>query len=128
MKTIATLRLLSIPALLATSLAVGAACVYPQAPQSLPNGATATKDEMVAAQGSIKEYKTAVEGEYLSCLEKEKTDALAALDPADPEFEKKKAVVESIHAKRHNAAVDELQALAGRWNEEIKAFQAKSKE
>lgn len=128
MKTIATLRLISIPALLASSLAAGAACVYPQAPQALPNGANATKEEMVAAQGSIKEYKSAVEGEYLSCLEKEKADALAALDPADPEFEKKKAVVESIHAKRHNAAVDELQALAGRWNDEIKAFQAKSKQ
>ena len=128
MKKIATVCLLSLPAMLATSLVASAACVYPQAPQALPNGANATKDEMVAAQGSIKEYKAAVEGEYLGCLEKEKTDALAALDPADPEFEKKKAVVESIHAKRHNAAVDELQALAGRWNDEIKAFQAKSKE
>jgi hypothetical protein len=128
MKTTATFRLLSIPALLAASGIAGAACVYPQAPQALPNGANATKEEMVAAQGSIKEYKTAVEGEYLNCLEKEKTDALAAIDPADPEFEAKKAAVESIHAKRHNAAVDELQAVASRWNEEIKAFQAKSKQ
>jgi hypothetical protein len=40
----------------------------------------------------------------------------------------KKAAIEDIHAKKHNAAVDELSAIAARWSDEIKAFNAKGKE
>jgi hypothetical protein len=34
--------------------------------------------------------------------------------------------VESIHAKKHNSALDELQALVDRWNVEKKAFAEKA--
>jgi hypothetical protein len=34
--------------------------------------------------------------------------------------------VESIHAKKHNSALDELQALVDRWNVEKKAFSEKA--
>jgi len=101
-----------------------AECVYPQAPQALPNGSKATKEEMLAAQGAVKEYSKAVQEVYLPCLDTEKTDAIAALDPADPDYAAKKLAVESMHAKKHNAALDELQATAGRWSEELKAFKA----
>ena len=107
------------------SVAQGAACVYPQAPSKLPNGTSATKDEMMAANALMKEYSKAVQDVYLPCLAQEETDAVAALDPADPEFAKKKDAAEAIHAKKHNAALDELQAIATRWSEEIKAFQSK---
>jgi len=40
----------------------------------------------------------------------------------DPEYTQKKATIESVHAKKHNAALDELQAVADRWNTERKAF------
>jgi hypothetical protein len=116
----------AIPLLLALGSAADAACVYPQAPQKFPNGASATKEEMLAAQTSVKEYSKAVQEVYLPCLEQEQNDAIAALDPADPEFEKKKLNAEAIHAKKHNAALDELQAAADRWNSEKKAFQEKS--
>ena len=43
-------------------------------------------------------------------------------------YAKKKAAIEDIHAKKHNAAVDELAAIAARWSDEIKAFKAKGKE
>jgi hypothetical protein len=115
-----------VPFLLALSGAAHAACVYPQAPQSLPNGTTATKEEMLAAQASVKQYKEAVEGTYLPCLEKEKTDALAALENMDPEYTQKKSSIDAIQAKKHNAALDELQALVDRWNVEKKAFQDKA--
>lgn len=136
----------ALPALLAMSLTAEAACVYPQAPQSFPNGATATKDDMLAAQAKIKEYTRAVQGPaalkpnataeetaqyeaakksaYLTCLESEKNEALAKLDPADPEYAAKKLNVETIHAKKNDAAVDELTAVATRWKQEITAFQA----
>lgn len=114
------------PFLLALSMAADAACVYPQAPTSLPNGNTATKDEMLAGQAAVKEYKKAVEETYLPCLEQEKQAGVASLDPNDKDFAKKKDMLEQLQAKKHNAALDEEQAVADRWNEEIKAFRAKT--
>jgi len=32
-----------------------------------------------------------------------------------------------VHAKKHNAALDELQAVADRWSVELKAFSAAQK-
>jgi hypothetical protein len=113
------------PALLALSAAAQAAsCVYPQAPQALPNGATATKEEMLAAQALVKDYAKNVQEVYLPCLSKDQEEQLAAIDPADPELAAKKASVETIHAKKHNSALDELQALVDRWNAEKKAYAA----
>jgi hypothetical protein len=115
------------PALLALSAAAQAAtCVYPQAPQALPNGAKATKDEMLAAQGLVKDYAKNVQEVYLICLDKDKDEQIAALDPADAELAAKKASIESIHAKKYNSALDELQALVDRWNAEKKAFGAQA--
>jgi hypothetical protein len=114
------------PLLLLLSAAAEAACVYPQAPQSLPNGKSATKDEMLATQGLVKEYVRSVQETYLPCLEKDKVDGLAALDNMDPEYSAKKANIEAIHAKKHNAALDELQAFVDRWNAEKKAYTDKN--
>lgn len=114
------------PLLLLLNVAAEAACVYPQTPQSLPNGQSATKDEMLAAQGLVKEYVKSVQETYLPCLEKDKVDALAALDNMDPEYSAKKANIEAIHAKKHNAALDELQAFVDRWNAEKKAYTDKN--
>ncbi len=125
MKLSTTLAL--IPFLLAFGATAEAACVYPQAPQKLPNGAQATKDEMLAAQADLKTYRSAVEETYLPCLQKEQDDAIAALDNMDPEYTNKKAAIEAMHAKKHNAALDELTATAARWSEELKAFSAASK-
>ena len=82
------------------------ACVYPQAPQTFPDGATAPKEDMVTGQASIKTYATAVQETYLPCLEKEKVDAIAKLDAADEAYAQKKLALEEIHAKKHNAALD----------------------
>lgn len=116
--------LLALPLLLACGAAAEAACVYPQAPQSLPNGTQATKEEMLAAQAQVKEYSKNVQEVYLPCLEQEKTAAVAALDNMDAEYTAKVAAIDAVHAKKHNAALDELTALAARWNEERKAYSA----
>ena len=111
-----------LPLMLALGAGAHAACIYPQAPQKLPNGGQATKEEMLAAQGQVKEYSKTVQEIYLPCLEQEKTESLAALDTMDPEYTQKKAAIESVHAKKHNAALDELHAIADRWNTERKAY------
>ena len=117
---------LAVPVLLAMGTAAQAACVYPQAPQSLPNGNQATEAEMKAANAQVKEYSKSVQEVYLPCLEQEKNESIAALDNMDPEYTAKKTSVEAIQAKKHNAALDELQAVAARWNGEIKAFKEKA--
>ena len=117
---------LLLPMLFLTAAVANADCVYPQAPQSLPNGAKAAKDDMLAAQAQVKEYSSAVQETYLPCLEKEKADYLAALDSMDPQYTAKKTAIDDVHAKKHNAALDELQAIAGRWSEELKAYKAAS--
>lgn len=116
-----------VPLVLALSATAEAACVYPQAPQSLPNGNKATEAEMKAANAQVKEYSKTVQEVYLPCLEQEKKDAIATLDNMDPEYTAKKSSLDAIQAKKHNAALDELQALAARWNGEIKAFKDKAK-
>lgn len=116
--------LLVLPLLLALGAGAHAACVYPQAPQSLPNGSKATKEEMLAAQADVKEYSKNVQEVYLPCLEQEKTESIAALDNMDAEYTQKKTAIDAVHAKKHNAALDELQATAGRWSDELKAFKA----
>jgi len=127
MKMLTAFALAVAPALLALSASAEAAtCVYPQAPQSLPNGAAATKEEMLAAQALVKEYAKNVQETYLTCLDQDQTEQLAALDPADPKLAEKKTAVEAIHAKKHNSALDELQALVDRWNVEKKAYSEKA--
>ncbi len=113
--------------LLASAVTVHAACVYPQAPNSIPNGATSTKEQMLEAQGSIKQYSSAVQDTYLPCLDTELAEQVAALDPADPQRAQKEAALKSMQVKKHNAAIDELTALAARWSEEIKAYNAANK-
>jgi hypothetical protein len=125
MKTRTALALAPLALLLAAG-AHAAPCVYPQAPQALPNGKTATEAEMKTANAAVKEYSTSVQDEYLKCLEQERDEAIAALDNMDPQYTQKKTALESIQAKKHNAALDELQALAVRWNTELRAFKEKN--
>jgi len=114
--------LLAVPLLLGIGAGAHAACIYPQAPQALPNGAKATKEEMLAAQGEVKEYSRIVQEVYLPCLEQEKATAIASLDATDPQYAAQKAGIETMQAKKHNAALDELEAVADRWNQERKAY------
>jgi hypothetical protein len=120
-------RISLVAVLLASGVSAQAACVYPQAPQNLPNGATSTKDQMLVAQTAIKEYSKSVQETYLPCLEQEKSTTIAALDQADPEYAQKKTAIEAVQAKKHNAALDELTSVADRWNQERKAFTAAAK-
>lgn len=112
---------------LLASLAVATAsadCTYPKAPTGLPDGATASQDQMVSGMKAIKDYNSQVT-DYLSCLETEMNTRLEAAGsdaPAD-QIEQIKA----IHNKRHNAAVEELESTAAQFNEQVKVFKARGK-
>lgn len=113
--------------LLAGLLSAGLAnaeCVYPKAPSSIPDGTTATEQEMVEGMKAVKGYNNEVTG-YLNCLDMEmqaRIDAAGADAPPD-----QIAQIKAIGAKRHNAAVEELEANAARFNEQVKAYKARAK-
>jgi hypothetical protein len=97
-------------------------CPYPTAPAKLPDGATATMEDMLAGQKTVKEYEQAING-YNSCIDKELSDALAkGGDQLKPE---RKTEMQRVEAQKHNAAVDALQSVADRFNEQVKVFKAK---
>jgi hypothetical protein len=102
--------------------AASAECVYPKAPTKTPDGLTATQDEMVSGMQAVKDYNARVT-EYLACLEKEMNERVEAAGPnASPE---QIGQIKAIHNKRHNAAVEALEAHATQFNEQVKAFKAR---
>lgn len=105
--------------LLATPLAQ-AACPYPTAPTALPDGATASKDEMMAGKAAITKFNQDVEA-YNACLDTELQAQLADASLTDDQ----KKNIQSMSNAKHDAAVDELTALAARFNEQVKAYKAK---
>lgn len=111
---------------LGTAAHANAACSYPKAPDAPPDGATATKDQMVTAAQDFKRYNGEM-NTYLDCLKLE-MDAATPKDPSKLSAdEKKKADEQSkLLAQKNNAAVDELQANVGRFNEQLKIYKAKA--
>jgi len=67
--------------LLFAAPAFGLACDYPERP-TLPDGGTASKEDMISAQTAVKGFLAAVD-EYLVCIEQEEKDAIAALPEID---------------------------------------------
>jgi hypothetical protein len=116
-------------AALCASSHIYAACVYPKAPDKMPDGATASKDEMIAAQKLVKAYNEDIKT-YTDCLKSENADAMKA-DGKKPEKERmtkdQKDELDKVVVQKNNAAVDEAQAVTDRFNEQIRAFNAKSK-
>jgi len=99
---------------------VHAACTYPSAPAKIPDGATAILAEMVAAQKAVKQFDEEINA-YTACIKLEE-DAQLKGDKLSAE---QKKAIEAQQAQKHNAAVDADQALADRFNEQIRIFKAK---
>jgi len=100
-------------------------CSYPKSPDAPPDGSTATKDQMVAAAQDFKRFNGEMNA-YLDCLQLE-IDSSAPKDPSklSPDEKKKVAQQQSALTAKHNAAVDELQAVVGKFNEQLRIYKAK---
>ena len=93
------------------------ACNYP-ARAELPNGATASKDDMLTGQRSVKAYMSAME-EYLACIDQEEKDSVAALiDAGEDEL----ATRETAITKKYNAAVEAMELIAAKFNDEVRDY------
>lgn len=96
-----------------------AACSYPKSPDKLPDGNTATMDEMLTGKQQVQQYNKDMEA-YLSCIKLE-YDGQLAQDGATLTAEQK-AELEKRQVQKHNAAIDELEAVASRFNEQVKTY------
>ena len=115
--------LLAMACVAAAAAPVYADCPYPAAPTKIPDGATATLQEMVDGQKAVGEYQKAI-NTYTACIDKELDDSIAAAgDKLKPDDKKK---MQQMEAQKHNAAVDQLQAVADRFNEQVKVYKAKA--
>jgi hypothetical protein len=89
-----------------------AACENPKM-VSIPDGKTATMEQLLAAQGEVKTYMAAMEG-YLDCLNKE----------LEAQGEEAPAEFKSLMVTRHNTGVSEMEGVAAAFNEQVKAYKA----
>src|SRR5580704_9646745 len=111
-------------------LALGAAataqadCTYPRAPDKIPDGATASKDEMVAAKNDVSRYNTEMNA-YLDCIKLE-IQAIPKDSKMSKDDKAKAEEQEKMLTQKNNAAVDELNGVVGRFNEQLKIFKAKA--
>jgi hypothetical protein len=93
-----------------------AECTFPKAPDSIPDGKTASEAEMVAAMTAFKTYNESVNA-FGACLEEETKSKAAGTAQL--------MQLKTMQAKKHNAAIDELQAKAKLFNEQVRVFKAR---
>src|SRR5262245_40002827 len=88
------------------------ACESPS-PVTMPDGATSTREQMLAAQAQVNACQASM-NEFVACLDRE----------ADAQGEQAPAEFKSLMVERHNAAVTEMEAVAAAFNEQLRAFRA----
>lgn len=90
------------------------ACVFPDAPQ-LPDVSSASREEVGTAGGAVRAYQTAME-EQLACLDG-KRDGLGEEITSD-----QRTMINSAY----NSGVDTLNAVAGAYNDAVRAYKART--
>lgn len=115
---------IALAALSLGSAAAVADCTKPESP-TLPDGASATMDDMLAGQKAVKTFQAA-NVEYMKCLEEVFTTAEAKVKEGglaeDVLAETQQAYQEAVEA--YNAAVSTEETVAGQFNTEIREYKA----
>ena len=93
-----------------------AECAFPKAPATIPDGKTASEAEMVAAMQAFKAYNEEVTA-FGACLEAETKSKAAGTAQL--------MQLKTMQTKKHNAAIDELQAKAKLFNEQVRVFKSR---
>ncbi|HEX6999869.1 MAG TPA: peptidylprolyl isomerase [Gammaproteobacteria bacterium] len=95
----------------AAAASLGSECEKPEEPV-IPDGETATLDEMMAGQTAMREFVSGSEN-YLDCLAK-------IIDDEEQAAERRNAAI-----GEHNRTVSAMEALAESYNTEVRAFKAR---
>ena len=99
------------------------ACDYPARVDNVPDGNSATRDEMIAGKKAVQAYIANME-EYLSCIEAEEAQAVIAMGDVDDETKRQR---KSTFDKKYNAAVEDMNLVAEQFNVQLRAYNAKKK-
>lgn len=99
------------------------ACDYPAPPKNLPDGASATRADMLAGVKMISVYQDNM-SLYLACIESDEIMATQALSDDDKAGRKQSKL---MFDKKYNAAVDEQTKTVEQFNAEIREFKRRSK-
>jgi len=111
---------LAFTATLFLSSSIALACDYPERP-AMPDGSTASKDELLAAKTEVQAYVSAVD-EYLTCIETEENETIAALDnPSQDELQRRNDMIN----KKFDAANEEKAMVGEQFNQQIRAYNEK---
>jgi hypothetical protein len=89
---------------------------------TVPNGATATKEELVAAQKAVKAFIADMDA-YLACIVEEEKLARQAIGDLEPEAEQRR---EEMLDGKYNAGVDAEKRIEAAWNETVQAYKKRS--
>ena len=100
-----------------------ATCSYPKAPTNIPDGATATLEQMVTAQKAVKAYNEEIKA-YTDCLKLEHEATVTK--EGDKLTKEQRDEMEKMQIQKNNAAVDEAEQVTARFNEQVKAFKTKA--
>lgn len=110
-----------------TALTAGTAyadCSFPPAPEKIPDGRTATRQEMIDAQLALKAYDKAINA-YTACLDQDHDSRL--VNAGDTLTEEQKRRLDRMTIERHNAAIDMLHSVVDRFNEQLRIFNGRDK-
>jgi hypothetical protein len=103
------------------SAQVGFACDYPSR-VPIPNGGTASQEEMIEGQRGVKQYVADMEA-YLECIVEQEKEARAAIEDLKPEDEQQR---EDKLTMKYNAAVEEMEEVAAKFNVEVQTYKARN--
>ena len=98
------------------------ACDYPQR-IDVPDGATATKEDMIAGQKGVKTYMASME-EYLACIESDEAQSVLGMGDVDADAKRQR---EDMFNKKYNAAVEEMNLVAEEFNMQVRAYKDRNR-
>ncbi len=96
-----------------------AECSFPKAPDAIPDGKSASEQEMIAAMAAFKQYNTDVDA-YVACLDTETADKVKEASGAGAIMQ-----IKSMQSKKKTSATDERQAKVNTFNEQVRTFKAR---
>jgi len=110
-----------------------AACAYPKAPATVPDGEKASKEEMLAAKKEFTQYNTDMTA-YLNCIELEEDNGMKELEARGATltteqekqaYQRQKEDYKRKQDQKHDAAVDDLESNVERFNQQLRAYNKK---
>lgn len=99
------------------AVAAEANCIAPEPPRTLPDGSTATYEDMLDAHRTVRAFDDDVRS-FTLCLELELRELVA-----DERLEEgMKNDLRELYVRRNDAAIDEVEYVVEQFNEQLRIF------